>query len=329
MPSRRDGLRNMDKIIDYIKNNPQLMTAIIITLAVVAVASILGIIIKKYNWLRFLDKFAAKFKSDKTSQKKSETKNEQKPVENKNVITKSTNNTDSQSNDNTEETNDTADEKANTEQSNDTENADTPNDLTQTDERTETNETGDNLDDTPFDNDEYSFQTEQTDENASTQHKSEFSKMILASVASGISEEYEEEKNIHQNQQNQKPEKEETINDIPVETDKKEYEGKWRILRYGAAYCAELHDNSDELLLKSDNYSAIPDVRKAIKALQKNIKANNFNVCVTKNGKFFFKLFSSSGRLIYKSRDFDTRQEVINTINAAKRIAFNAEVVRG
>lgn len=284
----------MEKIIEYVKNNTQLIVAIAITIGVVILASVLGYFIKKYNWLKFLDKHVAKLKTDKSGNAKKETKQkaetplakqEEKPLPPEN----------------THDENEPADDFPDSDQA----------------------------DISSFETQEENTR-EETEDEQKTHSESKFSKMIRESVATGISEEYEEEKNVHQSVTPQKQDKDADLIETPATEDvKQNYEGTWRILRYGAAYCAELHNNNDELLLKSDNFTAIPDVRKAIKSLQKNIKQNNFNVCVSSGGKFFFKLFSNTGRLIYKSPDFETRQDVLNKIDETKRIAFNAEVVRG
>ena len=116
--------------------------------------------------------------------------------------------------------------------------------------------------------------------------------------------------------------------DTPIE-EEEVFEGKWRILRDGNTYVAELHNDADELLIKSQNYSELLDARGAIDTLKKHIKGNNFSVVVNRNGKFQFKLFSTANRLICNGEPYDTRNACLEKIEEVKKIAFTAEIVRG
>ena len=97
----------------------------------------------------------------------------------------------------------------------------------------------------------------------------------------------------------------------------------------GVGFVAELYTDDEILLIKSQRYSAFSDAKQSIETLKKNIEGNNFTVAVNKNGEFYFKLFSPSGRLICCGEPCKTRDDCKLAIEAVKRIAFKAEVVRG
>lgn len=315
----------MDKITRYLQNNPQLITAFIVTIAVIVCAAVLGYFIKKYNWLKFTDKWFSKWTTKKNEPMPESKKNNDK----KTLFSHETEETTTHSEDDgvNGQTIDETSENQTTRANNDEdENTDEFSSIQQHDDISVI-QSDDQLDASALCDDEA-----QKDSSTESSSKSNFSKMILEAVATGITDEYEEEKNSKPTQpiQNQVDVTEEVIPPTPIQNEpEKAYEGKWRILHHGAVYYAELQNNDDEISLKTENYSAIPDVRRAIKALQRTIKNNNFSVCVSKNGKYFFKLFSQAGRLIYTSKEFDTRQDCIDKINEAKRIAFTAEIVRG
>ncbi|MBP5308373.1 MAG: hypothetical protein J6Z34_04475 [Clostridia bacterium] len=107
-----------------------------------------------------------------------------------------------------------------------------------------------------------------------------------------------------------------------------EYEGKWRIVRSGNTFVAELYDDSDELLMRSDHYANYAGAKKAVEMLKKYVKGNSFTIAV-KDEKFLFKLFTPSGRLVCAGEPCETRNECQARIEKVKRVAFKAEIVRG
>ena len=63
----------MEKIIQYLKSNPDYVLALIITFVILTLACILGYFIKKYNLLAFLDKYIkGKEATAQTTQEKPE-----------------------------------------------------------------------------------------------------------------------------------------------------------------------------------------------------------------------------------------------------------------
>ena len=105
--------------------------------------------------------------------------------------------------------------------------------------------------------------------------------------------------------------------------------GQWRILRAGNTFAAKLFGSGETPLIESPHYSAYSGARKAVDNLKKNIEGNNFSIAVDRNGKYYFKLFSLSGRLISTGAPCKNRDECEKMISEIKRIAFDAEIIRG
>ena len=287
----------MDKYIEYLKNNPEYVTALIVTLVVIVAAAILGFFIKKYNLLKFMDKW---FKSDNKNTADSQTegdataqKSDKQPTE---------------TSDNESQTHTLADAPI----------------IVLSDQIDE------NCND--FDDDFIPEEDEHIDELEITPEvptkRSKFSEMLHESLKTGAAEEYEE-----QRKQTTAPKiivKQETDRPTPIQDEpNEEIEGKWNIIKTGNTYLAELHNDQGDLLIKTQNYSALSGVKKGIESLKANIKGNNFTISVDKNGKFFFKLFTPSNRFVANGEPCDTNDDCKKRIEEVKRIAFKAEIVRG
>ena len=280
----------MDKIIEYLRSNPNYVIALIVTFAVLIVACVLGFIIKKFNLLRFMDKWSKKKKPQADDSEKK------------------------------------ADEQK------DTDNGfgfefDDPADLVAREREAEASASGETVES------EETVASNEGDENTEPDpaqaKKSRFSEMVRNSLKDDLTDDYENEKKLTPAKQ---PEQKIEIVVLPEDTPIEEeevFEGKWRILRDGNTYVAELHNDADELLIKSQNYSELSDARGAIDTLKKHIKGNNFSVVVNRNGKFQFKLFSTANRLICNGEPYDTRNACLEKIEEVKKIAFTAEIVRG
>lgn len=74
--------------------------------------------------------------------------------------------------------------------------------------------------------------------------------------------------------------------------------GKWQIVTKNRTYYANLIDNLGEILLTTPTYTALSGVKSGIETIKQNIERNNFAISVDKSGKYFFKLYSSSTRLL-------------------------------
>ena len=185
-------------------------------------------------------------------------------------------------------------------------------------------------------NDDNQKQTESVTENNTLENdkdvedqpkKSKFSEMIHNSLQNDFSDDYEQDIKYTPPVTPIKVAEPEILENTDVANE--QFEGKWRIMMVGNTYVAELHSESDKLLLKSQNYSELSDAKNAIDVLKKHIMSNNFTVVANKNGKYFFKLFSSANRFVCNGEPCETRNDCLACINEVKRIAFKAEIVRG
>jgi len=287
----------MEKIILYLKSNPDYVLALIITFVVLTLACILGYFIKKYNLLAFLDKWFKKGEGSSTQPTQEEKKKNKKKQDDLPDFGFEF---------------DSPEDLVAQERERELANATSASNAGQ--EQTENGE------DNELSNGEQSPEDIQP-------KKSKFSQMIHNSLQNDFSEDYEQNKKYTPPVVPAKPA--EVV--IPENTDKVEeqFEGKWRIMMVGSTYVAELHSEDDVLLLKSQNYSELGDAKNAIEILKKHITSNNFTIVANKNGKYFFKLFSSANRLVCNGEPCDTRNDCLARIDEVKRIAFKAEIVRG
>lgn len=273
----------MDKVLDYLSANPQYVTALIVTAAALIVLCVLGFFIKKYNLLRFLDKFSKKTpeaeqKNAEQTAKKDDTPPTTKTVSDEiHVVVVN----------NEQEMQDELDGGADAYEA--------------------------ELDDVQYTDQEPAVKTEKS---------SRFSSMVKASMQNFAAEDYEEDKKYVQ--QTKSPQK----FDTPTKDDV-HHEGTWRIMREGSTFVAYLETDDKRTLIKTENYSAMSGVKSAINSLKKTVKSNNFTIAINAEGKFYFKLFTPSNRLVCTSEAVDTREHCKEIIEQTKRLAEIAEIVRG
>ncbi len=106
------------------------------------------------------------------------------------------------------------------------------------------------------------------------------------------------------------------------------YSGKWIIYETDGAYTANLVASNGEVLLRSESYTALSGIKSGIETINKNIAKDNFAISIDKNGKYFFKLYSSSTRLLCISEVYGSKTLCENAIKSVKRFSETAVVVR-
>ncbi len=294
----------MDKVTEYLNNNPQYVTALIVTAVIIAAATVLGYFIVKYNLLRFMDGW---FKRGSKT-----------PAPTTDVS--------AETNGNLPEV---ADESAyEGESSNGDDNGDSTNAL-QNDESSLSSADDDLIDENKKKRENDASPVENGEEvETPAEKESEFSKKVKLSLESDAFVTYEIAKNEPRpaaaEKQQTPPEPEQIPADEPIEE-----EGKWRILRVGSAFVAGLYGDDDVLLVNTPQYSSVSGAKNAIENLKKNVKGNNFTVSVNRDGKYYFKLYSPSNRLICEGTPCETSSDCKKNIEDVKRVAFTAQIVRG
>ena len=130
------------------------------------------------------------------------------------------------------------------------------------------------------------------------------------------------------------PEKETATASRTAEKDEKQkrsstrYAGKWIITESDGMFSANLVASNGEVLLRSESYSALSGVKSGIDTINKNIAKNNFALSIDKNGKYFFKLYSSSKRLLCISEVYGSKKLCDNAVESVKRFSQTAIIVR-
>ncbi len=102
------------------------------------------------------------------------------------------------------------------------------------------------------------------------------------------------------------------------------YTGKWLVYTENGKYAANLVASNGEVLLRSESYTALSGIKSGIETIKNNIAKNNFAISVDKNGNFFFKLYSSSTRLLCISEGYSTKAVCESAIESVKRFSQTA-----
>ena len=120
--------------------------------------------------------------------------------------------------------------------------------------------------------------------------------------------------------------KESQTTTCPQQKPKAKYTGKWQIYSENGRYAANLVASNGEVLLRTESYSALSGIKSGIETIKNNIERDNFALSVDKNGNYFFKLFSSSTRLLCISEAYTTKAVCESAINSVKRFAKTAVI---
>ena len=120
--------------------------------------------------------------------------------------------------------------------------------------------------------------------------------------------------------------KESQTTTCPQQKPKAKYTGKWQIYSENGRYAANLVASNGEVLLRTESYSALSGIKSGIETIKNNIERDNFALSVDKNGNYFFKLFSSSTRLLCISEAYTTKAVCESAIHSVKRFAKTAVI---
>lgn len=108
--------------------------------------------------------------------------------------------------------------------------------------------------------------------------------------------------------------------------DRSEPQAVWQIEENGGTFSAKLISQSGNVLLSSDDYTSLSGVKSGVDTLKNNVASSNYAINVNRNGKFYFKVFSTANRLLCVSGEFNTRNECENAFEAARRASKNANL---
>lgn len=126
-------------------------------------------------------------------------------------------------------------------------------------------------------------------------------------------------------------------NDLPLNEEKEEpqedkqtnekYAGKWLICEEDTRFFAKLVASNGEIMLRTETYSSLSGVKSGIITVKNNVDANNYAISVDKNGKFFFKIFSTAKRLLCIGETYTTREQCEKAFASVKRFSKTAKIV--
>ena len=112
--------------------------------------------------------------------------------------------------------------------------------------------------------------------------------------------------------------------DEKTSTLKSNYNGKWVIECEDVNYVAKLKASNGDLLLTSSEYTSLSGVKSAITTIKKNLADGNAAVTVNADGKFIFKVLSSSGKTLCVSEAYNARYQCEKALVSAERFSKTA-----
>ena len=119
----------------------------------------------------------------------------------------------------------------------------------------------------------------------------------------------------------------ETTEVAEVANDKKQYIGKWVIIKKAEGeYLANLKASNGQIVLTSESYSTDKSAKKGIETIKKNIAADNFQIYKDKKDRFFYKLKDSANRLLCIGEVYNTKPRCLSAIESVKRFAEKATI---
>ena len=106
------------------------------------------------------------------------------------------------------------------------------------------------------------------------------------------------------------------------------YAGKWNIEQKDSDYTAYLYSADGVKILATNVYTSLSGVKSAITTIRNNILAGNVTITIDRNGKFRFKVFSASNKVLCLSEQSNTRFQCDKSLEAAKRFSASAIIIQ-
>lgn len=105
------------------------------------------------------------------------------------------------------------------------------------------------------------------------------------------------------------------------------YSGKWMIFKNEDKSCYfELRASNGEKLLRSLNYTSLQGARSAINTYKNNIAKDNISIAQSKTGQYYFQLLSGSKQLLCTGETYSSRPSCESAVESVKRFAETAVV---
>ncbi len=105
------------------------------------------------------------------------------------------------------------------------------------------------------------------------------------------------------------------------------YTGKWKIKQEEDRFYAELTASNGGLLLKTESYATMSNLKNGIETIKKNIESGNIAMSLDKYGHYRFKIFNSANRLVCISEDYSSKAKCESGIESVKRFSKSATII--
>lgn len=101
--------------------------------------------------------------------------------------------------------------------------------------------------------------------------------------------------------------------------------GKWLVYEKGVGeYVAHLYANNGKLLLTSEVYSTYKGALSGIATIKRNAEKDNFDMHCDKNGRYYYKLKSSTNKLLCVGEVYPSKQSCIKSIGSVRKFCVSA-----
>ncbi len=126
------------------------------------------------------------------------------------------------------------------------------------------------------------------------------------------------------------PEVEPTAKTAEPKTESKKLLGKWIIeMRSEGEYDATLCASNGEIMLTSEIYTTEEGARKGIGSIIRGIENGKFVIYETKKGNFYYKLKTSTNRILCAGEIYKYKDQCLKAVESVKRLAFTANIESG
>lgn len=129
------------------------------------------------------------------------------------------------------------------------------------------------------------------------------------------------------------PKQEKPASTVKEEQPKKEIKkllGKWIVeMRSEGEFDASLLASNGEVMLTSEIYTTEEGARKGIGSIIRGVENGKFVVYETKNGNYYYKLKSTTNRILCVGEIYKNKDQCLKAVESVKRIASSATVTNG
>lgn len=117
-----------------------------------------------------------------------------------------------------------------------------------------------------------------------------------------------------------------TSTPIEIVVDEKQG-GKFTVEKFNNEYSWDLKASNGQILCQAEGYTSKKGCLDSIETFKKNVESGTFKCIKDKNNRYFFKLYSSAGRVSAIGESYPTRDSAVSAANSVVNFYKSAEIV--